>query len=160
MGGTPLRWSYPTVAAWGEGGRSLGSADDAELGAAAVGETLTLGDGVGSGGGAGADRAELLFGHGRVELVGGDRAGSKHGDDVAKDLDEPAFEVEAADAPLARDPHLAGAEAADERGMARGDADLAVVQRQGHELGRLVTDGPFRSYDDALHGRETVGGRW
>src|SRR5262249_21336635 len=44
------------------------------------------------------------------------------------------------------------AQPAHQRGAAGQDADLAVVQGQGHEVGRLVDDRPLRRDDDALQG--------
>ena len=52
----------------------------------------------------------------------------------------------------AADAQLAVAEPADQRGAAGQHAQLAVVHRQGHEVGRLVEQGPLGRDDDALQG--------
>ena len=53
-----------------------------------------------------------------VELIGGNRLMGQNGDFVVEDLDEAPIDEVACDGALVRNAHLAGAEAADERGAA------------------------------------------
>ena len=89
---------------------------------------------------------------GLVDVLGALRALRQHGDDVSPDLGEAAVDEEAFGVRAPAQAQLTVAEPPDQRGSARQHAQLAVVHRQGHEIGRLVEHGPLRGHDDALQG--------
>src|SRR6185437_4138823 len=63
-------------------------------------------------------------------------------------LHETAVHVVALGAAVRADPHFAVAQPSDHWATQRGDADLAVEQRQSHELGHFVEQGRFRRDHD------------
>ena len=91
------------------------------------------------------ERLELLGGGRGVELLGRDGPIGQDRDDVVADLDEAAVDEVAADDIAGLGPQLAKAEPADQRGAARQDTQLAVVERQGDEVDPFVEQGLLRA---------------
>ncbi len=84
-----------------------------------------------------------------VQLVGRNGTACQDRNDVIRDLHESAVDIPALDLASRLDSHLAEAESANQRAVARRNPDLAVEQRQNHKLGGLLQRGLFWSNNDA-----------
>src|SRR5690606_35204654 len=85
-----------------------------------------------------ARRHQLLLGDGQIELRSRYGPIGQHRDNVVRDLNKSAVDVVTAGRRARANPHLAIAEPADHRAVARRNADLAVVEGQGDEFAVLL----------------------
>ena len=83
-----------------------------------------------------------------VDLVGCDGPTGQQRDDVVRHLDEAALDIESLDLAAVADPHFTVTQPPDQRRVARRDADFAVEQRHGDEIGRAAADGLLGCDDD------------
>jgi hypothetical protein len=130
----------------------------AELAAGLEDEAVADGHFFEAGGRAGEGAAELFFGGAFFKHAGEYRSIREYGDDVVGDLHETAVDVVTDQLVLVAHAKFAVAEAADERGAAGGDADFAVVQRQGNEIGGRFQRGRLWGDDDAVERAGRGGG--